>query len=405
MVNYMQVIATAVALSVDWSKTLRGFFKSAGECLRRLMRSAHDVFGCAEFLGAVTTETVRRSVDCLVSEEASIKRVLVSALVRLALPLAAMLFFAVFWAVMAMRKAGERQSFFVRKVILSVFAVCYISFLSITRTLVSFLNCVNVYASPNTEEDSVSQFWAADTDIECYKGTHGLITFAVGIPYFACFTIGFPAIAAFLVLRYARNPRGREWIFEVAGFLHRSYKKQFVLWESLVMFRKAILVSVVVFSYPLGVYLQHVLIILILVVALYFHTALCPYREEFEDLNRIEALSQLITLMTFVSSLFFADDQVSNNGVRMLITALVLAGNVSFFAFCCLYFAAIGSQYLRAVLHLEGVEYDQNRGPWHIYQCYIVRYLFSKAKEWLTPSHDPTPAASNTYLNDNRSEV
>lgn len=167
-----------------------------------------------------------------------------------------------------------------------------------------------------------------------------------------------------------RNPK-EGWIYDVAGFMYRAYKPNFVYWESIIMIRKALLAVIVVFAYPLGANLQAVLSTMVLSLAAYFQALCRPFRKEFEFLNEMESVSLLVSLLTFVSSLFFDNKRVSD-GVRVLLTVLIFTSNVGLFLFFFVRFCIFESTFLKTFLDHEGVDYDSNRGLLHVLDVYII---------------------------------
>eukprot|EP00210_Caulerpa_lentillifera_P004180 g3986.t1 len=339
-INYLQVIAIAIAVNVAWTSAIIYLFETA------------------EFIGGVTSEAATRSTDCLISADSSVPRSAVRTIVDLIIPAV------------------------VIRCSLSAMVVSYLSYIAITKTSVNILYCVRVHDSWELDDDSTTLYWAADTVLKCYKGTHTILASVFGWPVLILFSFGFPAFVAYILIR-ERTPEGIDspWLFETTGFLYRSYDPKFIFWESMILLRKALLAVIVVFAYPLGGNLQGLLAVCVLTIALYFQTLCRPYRLEFALLNQLEGLSLLISSLTFVSGLFFNDHRTSE-AARAAITVFLILANVGTFTYFMFSFIVAGTKYLKVVLDNEGTPYDENVGSINI----IKTYLKSRIEVHLGPA-------------------
>ena len=341
-----------------------------------------------EFASAITSEAVNRSVDCLIPAGSPLHRSIASTLVDASQPLACIFVFAVFWLAIKIR-SSKSWTYLLRKCVLSALVVFYISYISITKTLVSVLNCVEVHDSMTVGVDETTDYWAVDTGVECYKGSHATLAYLLAWPFLVVFSVGFPSSIAFLVVKKVTEDYKDGWIYEVSGFMYRSFSKRYIFWESVIMSRKAVLAAVVVFSYELEFSIQAVLASFVLIMALYFQTTCRPYREEFDSLNDVESLSILISSLTFVCSIFFGVDHVSDE-VRVLISALLCTANVLFFLYLLTLFAIFAAEYLKAVLVSEGIRISPLDDTFRILTTYLIDYLLMKlksvARRWRQPA-------------------
>ena len=275
----------------------------------------------------MTSEATNRSVDCLVSADHSVPRSVISTLVDLSAPMAVISLFVLFWSVMTVKnKMGFL--YFLRRSILSAVAVFYISYISVTKTLVNILNCIEVHDSTDVMSDAVSDYWAVDTSLRCYEGSHATLTGAVGWPLLVMFSMGFPITMASIIVYNVQEDFKAGWIYDVAGFMYRSYSKRFVFWEAMIMLRKALLAVVVVFAYPLGANLQGIMALGVLIVALVLHLVAVPFK--YPILNILESFSLIVSIFTFYSGIVFNDSNTSYPA-KVLLSCLLILINVSLF--------------------------------------------------------------------------
>ena len=135
-------------------------------------------------------------------------------------------FYFILWA-FALLRVKETFGYLAKRCILSVMAVAYLSYITITKTAVNVLSCVAVYDSLLVGSDTKTEYWQMDTSLRCYKGTHAMLTRLIGWPVFMVFSIGFPiSTAALLLAERCRHDMESEWFFEATGFVYRSYKKE-----------------------------------------------------------------------------------------------------------------------------------------------------------------------------------
>ena len=378
-VNFLQVTAIAIAVNVKWTLAIIAMFEAAGERSPRYQTVEECAVFSAEFVSGITSEAITRSVDCIIPVTASIERSIGSTLVDIFQPLAAIVVYAIFWFTIK-TCCQKTWIYLLKKVILSSLVIFYISYISLSKSLVNILSCIRVHDSVSVGVDHTTDVWSVDTMIKCYEGSHAALAGVVGWPFLVIFTFGFPAVIGHLVIRNVKEDYKEGWIYDVAGFLYRSYTKKYIFWESIILLRKAILAVVVVFSYPLGADLQQVLAVFVLILALYVQIVCRPYRRDFDVLNEMEGASILVSSLTFVSSIFFSDDRVSPV-VRVLVTlGVVLCNGMLLFCFLCC-FCIFGAKYLRMTLINEGVPFDPDSGSCHIIRVYVIDHIFVKFKQ------------------------
>ena len=80
----------------------------------------------------------------------------------------------IFWAIVLVR-LKESIDYLIKRCILSFMAVSYLSYIALTKTAVNVLSCVDVYDSAKLGDDSTTAYWAVDTSLECYEGSHAVL--------------------------------------------------------------------------------------------------------------------------------------------------------------------------------------------------------------------------------------
>lgn len=334
------------------------------------------MFEASEYIGALTTAALSRPIDCIISSSSAAVRSVWRTLLSLLVPGAVMGIFAAFWSYITFQQ-NKGFSYFWKRLILSIVAVTYISYLGLTKLAVRVFYCVDVFDSDNAFTYSQKKVWAVDTSIQCYEKEHfGLIVIAVVVLVLVSFL--FPLMSA--VILSQNKDKHREmgsWTMETMGFLYRAFKDKFVFWESLIMLRKACLSIIVVFSYPLGGQSQGLLALAVVLSSLYLHLICSPYRKEFHRLNVYESGSLLVSCFTFIFGQFFGIER-SSDSTRVLVAVGIILMNTMFFVFLLFVFFSSGLVHIKVLLESEGHVFEEKTCLWIVLKVYIT----SRVTRW-----------------------
>ena len=321
--------------------------------------------------------------------------------VHLLIPAGIFLFYVIFWIFLT-RNQKENTWYFAKRALLSFLAVAYLTYVSITKTAVNTLHCIRVHDSVDFEDEHTERYWALDTSLKCYEGSHIVLTSTAGWPVLIIFSSGLPVFLAYVLIRQrSQEPGQNPWLSDATGFLYRAYKERFIFWESVVMLRKAVLTVVVAFSYPLGTNIQGILAVCILTFANYVHGACQPFDEPYSFLNGFETASLVVSQLTFASGLFFNDDRTSD-AVKILLTLLLSMAICGFFLVLSYAFVKSAEVYLKAVLEDQGMEGVQDWSTFRVLRALLFarvrqctgRLCRKRNGEPSTPPNNPGPSSS-----------
>ena len=390
-INFLQVIGAAVFINANWTTWIRSVLSVAGKFITALCFLL-SLFTSADFISGAAMDGMTLSADCLFASENQPPRSILRTTILLIVPAAALVFYVVFWAVQTYR-SNQSIAYFVRTLMLSTLAVVYLTYISITKTAVDTLHCIRVHDSIDVDEDHVSSYWALDTSLKCYEGSHKILASTAGWPVVILFTFGIPLALAYALLKTENrcpDQDGDALFAEASGFLYRAYKERFVWWESVIMFRKAALTIIVAFSYPLGTNLQGVNAVCLLTLATYLHVHCRPFREEHDYLNGYETASLFVSVLTFASGLFFNDEHTSNV-VRVLLTILLsvaIGGLLCLFAHTLL---SCAMTHVQNALVDEGIEEAHYWGVCRSLTVYVsitLSAFFARLAKYFHSAHD-----------------
>ena len=329
-------------------------------------------------MSGAATAGIALSVDCLFDQHNDPPRSVLRSVIHLLLPASILVFYLIFWIVLT-RGHEENTWYFAKRALLSFLAVTFLTYVSITKTAVNTLHCIKVHDSTDFD-DHTNEYWALDTSLKCYKGSHAVLASTAGWPVLVIFSFGLPAVLAYVLIRQrSQEPGQNPWLADATGFLYRAYKERFIFWESIVMLRKAVLTVVVTFSYPLGTNIQGILAVCILAFAIHIHVTCQPFSETFHTLNALETGSLVISQLTFVSGLLFNDGRPSDV-VRILVTILLSIAVCGFFFILISSFFTTAAICVRAILEEKGMPEAHNWGACRVFGVFFSMFISNVIK-------------------------
>ncbi|GMH38983.1 hypothetical protein BSKO_06881 [Bryopsis sp. KO-2023] len=270
LVNFLQVTGSAAAINADWTKGMLAFLTSLG-----LMSGAaeNNSFFAPEC--AFLTDAMPRSM------KATILFVFLPGVVWGA--------FSMLYSIFSFKKDSPFEYIKLRS-FTALLAVLHASYTSVTGVLVRIFHCVGA-------EPLDGLFWAADTSVVCYQGSHAVLVGIVGFPLLVLISFGFPAWLLFILTRNTRNLSSQA-IARRYGFFYRSYRRDAVAWEVVIVARKALLSTIVVFAPPLGEGLQGDMALFVMFVATMLQLRFQPFEDT--ELNDMELASLILSSLAFM---------------------------------------------------------------------------------------------------------
>ena len=274
------------------------------------------------------------ALDCVLDEESFAPKSVRAHLLRLIFPAALFLvvaggFVSYYYMYFQKRNPAQADGYLRSRVMISLLAVIFFSYQTITEDFMRTLNCVSL----DTSRDEVPEYrsfaiargryWAEDMSEQCYEGAHGKLAFLLGVPGLLLFSIGIPLYLLVLLLWNKKHDRlmKREFL-NTYGFVYQNYTKTHVYWEVVIMLRKALVGGVVVFAYVAGPNLQAVMVLGVLIVALVVHMIAVPFK--YKILNILEGCSIAVSILTFYAAIVFNDNNTSSIAKNLLTVLLFI---------------------------------------------------------------------------------
>ena len=349
---------------------------------------------CAEFLGGLAVDSIRRSVVCLGGEDQSLHPTVWASIVSVCLvPASVFLLFMMFWITIALFHQIRRPiHYIVQRSLLSLVALWYVTSVPVIKTTLSIVLCINAYNTldatgensgeiVNATEGVMVSYWAVDTSLKCFEGDHMMlviliITF-VGIVY------GGLLIAFIVILGFSEEQLKDtdDWIYQTMGFLYRSYRDgRRRYWEVAIVARKAGIAFLVFCSHRFDSSLPIIGAALFLALAMGAQTVAMPYQQSFDELNRIDIFSLFVSLLTTLLATTLKSESLTIDAGRLAISVLCVFLNITTltvllsFLFC--YFVA----YVRLSLSESETIVDSDARTLHVLRIWLLFKIRSVAE-------------------------
>ena len=171
---------------------------------------------------------------------------------------------------------------------------------SILDILFEMFNCEEI--------DGVNRL-SRELDEECYTGTHLYLVLFLVVPSCILWGIGIPTYSLIRLIQKRKNLHELE-IREELGYLYNGYLFHAFYWESVIMYRKVLMVIMATLLSLVGRKIQAMLVFALMVFIIALHNLVKPFMTA--SLNNIEMLSILALMCSIYAGIFFVTD-ISNN--------------------------------------------------------------------------------------------
>lgn len=249
--------------------------------------------------------------------------------------------------------------------------VSYISYITLAKTAIRIFNCVDIFDELVPYSRTTHKFWKADTLVRCFQESHWVLSWTLGILLLS-FSLLFPlSLAVFLIKTRIDGKLCSIEIQETVGLFYRGYEENFVFWDSIIMLRKAVLVTILVFAYSLGGTLQGLFALALLLLSLFLQTKLDPFKRDLGHLNELECASLFVSSFTFLSGLILNDPNLNSTVVEILIILTIFGANIglTIVLFSFLFFALIDK--MKFELLVEGIG-SESMGRFFVIRVYFA---------------------------------
>eukprot|EP00210_Caulerpa_lentillifera_P002965 g2831.t1 len=296
MVNYLQVVSTALCLPINWSKSM------------------HSLLNVQAALAGVASEPIDTPFECNFNNWDQVHPATLAICLSTTNDLAEKL----------KRRLGH-ASWVTCVIVVSIITV-HFSFIGIVSDMLRAVNCSRVDEIPSSLQEKFAQYssepgyhvWVEDTSQKCFTGEH-LATGIVGIIglVFALLSVVFIIVWLPLNKKHTTEHQfiARYW------FLYQAYRREWYTssWEAVILIRKAMIAAVAVFSVHLGPNLQASLCVGILAFAYILQVVIQPFKVETEQTKIAEyfnPITRYLRVKSIITKFILLSDSISLNGLE-----------------------------------------------------------------------------------------
>lgn len=344
--------STAASMDVDWTD----------EVLTMLEKS--------QAVGAATVNYVSRPIDCLLSSASRATRVIWRTLFSIFIPTIVIVILATYWGYRAIVVHEGDATYFLKRLLLTMITTIYITYFDLTQVAVRVFNCVVVYDNIDPFSKLFTRSWIADTDVECYKGSH-IVLVGIALAILMLVSIGFPLFCSLaLYVKKDEVHTLRSSAHDTLSFLCGRFKEGFIYWECVTMIKKSLLSIIIVFSYSLGIQAQGLLILMVLGFFLYLHLICYPYDERLRSLNYYEGGSLLVSCTVYTLVQFFNVPTLSNSSRKVVSISLIVV-SVGFVGIMLYKICQNIIKFLKGILESRNVRISSTANWFSILRLYM----------------------------------
>lgn len=159
-------------------------------------------------------------------------------------------------------------------------------------------------------------------DIKCWEGDHLFYVLVVILPSVIVWGMGLPCV--FLGMLYKNRDVLHKFGMKAKyGFLYIGYEPQAFFWEFVILYRKILIVSILVFVVPESTAVAGLCCLVVLLGSLHIQTRFLPFEKP--TYNSMELRSLGVATITIYCGLFYLTDDVSNNGKLFLLAIMIIS--------------------------------------------------------------------------------
>lgn len=301
--NYLQLVLITTQLDLNWPDFVISFFDK---------QNAAD-----------PSNTQLFSFDCYLAGENpsgdSYKQTYFTQLVLVsALPFIVWLFACLFWS--ALYIYYHKQKSFRRELTATAVILFFLIHPNLVKEFFTAFSCKRL--------DGDETWLKANLDIKCFDSTHSLYAFSVALPSIVVWCFGVPtAILCYL----CKNHDSIDDLHMKCcyGFLYNGYKRSHFYWEFLILYRKILIICILIFDEYTSKSIQALTIMLLILVCLHLQYVQKPFTAK--PLNDTELAAILVAGVTIYCGLYYLNDQAE--GFKITLFGLMLITNAVFYLY------------------------------------------------------------------------
>jgi predicted outer membrane repeat protein len=316
--NYLQLIVLTTELDLDWPEYARSYF----EALSYTSSVGQQILSLDCFLNSTQQDSVYFS------------KKLISAVVPLFLGSVAL----GYWSVVSLVK--RRQKIIGKELVATLVVLFFLVHPSLVKEYFDVFNCTQLEG----------QLWVgSDLSIKCFDDRYLTYVLGVTIPAILVWGIGVPSLILGVLVRRRRllDKLSMKCRF---GFFYNGYRRTHFYWEFLILYRKIMLVCLVVFVGKESIPIRALSMMLLCLMFLFLQYWQSPYT--LEQLNQMELRGVIVASITIYCGLYYLTRSLTE-WAKLSLLGVMIAANCFFLYFFVIHFSL--SLLLSIAQHIPGL--------------------------------------------------
>lgn len=297
--NYLQLIVITTQLNLDWPSFVYQLFKT--------QKSAASI-----------TDQIF-SYDCLLddgSENAYVNVYFKKLMIIGFIPFICSGVTVVFW-LMHYLYWGKKQVL-QKELVASLIILFFLLHSSLVKANFAMFSC---------SEITTGELWLTDNlDIRCYGETHSYYALTVALPALLLWGVSVPSLLLLHLYRKRHSLSNLPMKLKF-GFLYTGFRSSKYYWEFVIMYRKIVIISSVVFIGNFSVKIQALTIMLVIAVFVWLQHIIQPYNSV--NLNQMEMRAILVAAVTVYCGLYYLTDDLDPL-TKIFVFVLMVYVNIHF---------------------------------------------------------------------------
>jgi hypothetical protein len=297
LLNYAQMVIIAASMNLKWPSYVTSFLTA------QLMvgNAAEQLF----------------SMDCLIQKFYTEKLFYSKLIITSILPLATLILCVLSWLLISLL---HKTPLFKEKLINSLVMIIFLLHTTITKTEFSMFAC---------QELKPGELWLLhDLQQHCWDHNHLRYIWSVGLPSILLWVVALPLVCFGVIMR-KRLVLSKLEMQMMFGFLYKGYVRKRFYWEFVILYRKILLVSALVFLASVSAAVQAQTVLAVLLISVIYQIHISPFAVS--AMNTLEVKSIFVSLVTIYCGLYYESSAIgtihTDESVKITLFLLILLAN------------------------------------------------------------------------------
>ena len=221
------------------------------------------------------------------------------------------------WVFICIKKGNWK--YFKREVFTTLIIIFFLIYPNIVEIIFDIFSCTFI---------GEFGYWvSSNLIVKCYDDVYIEKSITLGLTGIIFWAIGVPTIVLVIISKrrkFLQTDENRV----IFGFLFNGYKKSRFFWEFIIMYRKILIIAILVFFNTVGITIQALNVTLVLFTSLYLQYEFKPYNRY--QLNKMEIEAILTATITIYCGLYYLDALDVGDVFRGVLFCFIILGNAYF---------------------------------------------------------------------------